>query len=612
MRISTSTIYDSSVANMQQQTAKLMQIQEQIGASRRIMTPADDPSASARVLEISQSQGINQQYDANIGAAKDSLGLEESVIASITDLLQNAKDATNAAGNGSYSQADRITLAGQLRSQYQELIGLANSTDTSGQFMFAGYRSASSPFSQASPGVVTYNGDQGQRLLQVGPTRQIEVSDSGGGLFVNIPDGNGSFVTRTGNTISHSTAGAVPTVGDIAANTFAINGVNVGAVAGPALRSVAAQGALVAAAINLVSGLSGVSATALATGAVTLTAAGGRPIAITGTLTDTGLSAGVTPASTNAGTGLIDNGNVLDAMKWNSVANAPFSIKFAGAATVVAAPTNVGDASGTVGIVDQKQWNAGSKNYSIEFTSATDYDIVDNATGSHVVIGTNNYTTGAPIKFQGFEAVINDGLVPLQAGDTFAINPGAASALTYDIVDSGGTSLLTGGVAGSPPYARSFSPGASIGLKSQGAEPAFDYGVETKISGTPAAGDTFSITPSTTQDVFKTMSDLASLLESGAGATARTNELGRLQRDLDNALNNFISARASVGSRLKELDGLKNGNDSLALQYSQSLSRLQDLDYAKAASEFTQQQVTLQASQQTFVKVAGLSLFNYL
>ena len=96
------------------------------------------------------------------------------------------------------------------------------------------------------------------------------------------------------------------------------------------------------------------------------------------------------------------------------------------------------------------------------------------------------------------------------------------------------------------------------------------------------------------------------------GTTARTNELSRMQLNLTNALNNIIAARSSVGTRMKELDGLKNGNDSLALQYSQSLSRLQDLDYAKAASEFTQQQVTLQAAQQTFVKVAGLSLFNYL
>lgn len=516
MRISSNTIYDTGVANLQQQSARLMQIQEQIGASRRILTPSDDPSGAARVLEISQSQGISQQFDANIGAASDSLALEESVLASISDVLQSAKDATNAAGNGGYNQSDRLTLASALRGQYQELLGLANSTDTSGQYMFAGYRSATSPFSQTSPGVVAYNGDQGQRLLQVGPTRQIEVSDSGGGLFVNVPDGNGSFVTKAG---------------------------------------------------------------------------------------------------TNTGTGLIDNGNVLDVTKWDSLVNKNFSIKFAGTATVAAATTNtVGGASGKAGIVNQTQWNAGSKNYSIKFTAtppAATYDIIDNATGNALVTGAA-YTSGATINFKGMDVVITDGAVALNVGDRFTINPGAASSLTYDIQDSTGKSLLDGRTGGSPPYVRSYSPGTSISLKSEGAEPAFDYGVETKISGAPAAGDTFSIAPSTTKDVFKTLSDLAALLESGSGATARTNELSRMQLDLTNALNNIIAARSSVGTRMKELDGLKNGNDSLALQYSQSLSRLQDLDYAKAASDFTQQQVTLQAAQQTFVKVAGLSLFNYL
>ena len=137
MRISTSTMYEAGVANMQQQSSRLMQLQQQIGASRRMLTPADDPSGSARVLEVTQSQGISQQYDSNIGTAKDSLSLEETVLASISNLLQRAKDVANSAGNGAYNQSDRISLAGQLRSQYQELMGLANSTDSSGQYLFA-------------------------------------------------------------------------------------------------------------------------------------------------------------------------------------------------------------------------------------------------------------------------------------------------------------------------------------------------------------------------------------------------------------------------------------------------------------------------------------------
>jgi flagellar hook-associated protein 3 FlgL len=421
MRISTGTIYEQGVASLQQQTSRLVQIQQQIGASRRILTPADDPSGSARALEVLQSQSVSQQYSANIGAASDSLSLQESTLASIGDLLQSAKDATNAAGNGGYSASDLKTLASQLRGQYQELVGLANAKDSGGQFMFSGYQSATAPFGQLAPGMVKYNGDQGQRLMQVGPTRQIEVSDSGDRLFLSIPDGNGNFVTRAANT--------------------------------------------------------------------------------------------------NSGTALVDAGNTLDTVKWNNIANSRnFTIKFA--------------------------VNAG----------VTTYDIVDNASGN---------------------------------------------------------SLLTGAAPGAAPYPRTYTSGSAINL-SQAGPPAFDFGAQLSISGAPANGDSFTVKGSTSQDVFKTINDLATLLESTTSSTARTNELSRLQLDLDNALNNVISVRSSVGTRMKELDDLKNGNDSLSLQYSQTLSQLQDLDYAKAASDFAQQQVTLQAAQQTFVKVSGLSLFNYL
>ena len=62
-------------------------------------------------------------------------------------------------------------------------MGLANSKDGSGQYMFSGYQ-AVVPFT-GPPGAVAYNGDEGQRLIQVSPTRQIDSSDAGAGVFQN-------------------------------------------------------------------------------------------------------------------------------------------------------------------------------------------------------------------------------------------------------------------------------------------------------------------------------------------------------------------------------------------------------------------------------------------
>ena len=106
---------------------------------------------------------------------------------------------------------------------------------------------------------------------------------------INSASGHGVTATASATTVS----GAIPTAaGGIAANTFQINGVNVGAVVAGADQ--AGQGANVAAAINLVSAASGVSATAAADGVITLKASDGRNIAITGTITNTGLTAAVT------------------------------------------------------------------------------------------------------------------------------------------------------------------------------------------------------------------------------------------------------------------------------------------------------------------------------
>ncbi len=81
---------------------------------------------------------------------------------------------------------------------------------------------------------------------------------------------------------------------------------------------------------------------------------------------------------------------------------------------------------------------------------------------------------------------------------------------------------------------------------------------------------------------------------------------------IDSALESVLDTRASVGARLNTIDNQKNANDSFSLLLQENRSSLEDLDYAEAISRFEQQLLALQASQQSFVKVQGLSLFNYL
>ena len=196
----------------------------------------------------------------------------------------------------------------------------------------------------------------------------------------------------------------------------------------------------------------------------------------------------------------------------------------------------------------------------------------------------------------------------------------AAGVTTYDLVDTvSNKSLLTGlAVPPATPVAnqRAFQAGQPILLKSQGAEPAFDLGASVTISGAPATNDSFSVAPSTSQSVFVTLANLVGALEAAPGTPAADakyiNEIGFAVSNLDQASNNILNVRARIGSRMNEIDSLASLNDSLNLQYQQTLSNLQDLDYAKAITDLTRNQTGLQAAQQSFAKISQLSLFNYL
>ena len=145
---------------------------------------------------------------------------------------------------------------------------------------------------------------------------------------------------------------------------------------------------------------------------------------------------------------------------------------------------------------------------------------------------------------------------------------------------------------------------------------ATDFGAQVVISGSPADDDAFTIKPSINKSVFQTMQEIVDLLRSPlASSTARTAFSGDLAAhltNLDQALGNVSRVQSSVGARLQELEALSNNASAVDIQYQQMLSDLQDLDYAQAISDFTRQQVALEAAQKSFVAISGLSLFKYI
>ncbi|HUW26432.1 MAG TPA: flagellar hook-associated protein FlgL [Gallionella sp.] len=493
MRISSNTLFESNVAAMSQQQARLLHTQQQVSTGRRILTASDDPVAAARALDVSQSDAMNTQYAGNRNMARHTLSLAENTLQNVTLLIQDVQTATIYAGNGTLNNSDRQTIATDLSSRLQELISLANSTDGIGNYLFAGYQSRTQPFMDTSAGV-SYFGDDGQRLAQVGATQQMSTSDSGADIFMRIKNGNGTFVTQ-------------------------------------------------AAAVNTGGGVIGTGSLA-------------NPAALTG-----------------------DN----------------YSILFAGP-SAAAVTGNTGDGTISTPTVATQAAVTGN-DYSVVFTAANTYDVTNTTTGATLSTG-NTYISGQAISFDGLQLNIQDGTTAFIAGDSFTVSsPGYT--VTNDTTSA--VVLPAPPATGRLPY----TSGQAI---------SFD-GMRMDIQGIPNAGDQFTVSPSVNESLFTTISNLITALntpQGSDGSAQLTVSLNRGLNNLGNALDNILTTRSSLGLRLNEVDALQSAGEDLSLQFRQTLSDLQDVDYNKALSDLTMQQMYLEAAQKSFAQISTLSLFNYI
>jgi flagellar hook-associated protein 3 FlgL len=141
-------------------------------------------------------------------------------------------------------------------------------------------------------------------------------------------------------------------------------------------------------------------------------------------------------------------------------------------------------------------------------------------------------------------------------------------------------------------------------------------GVSVTVTGTPAANDSFTITPAQRVDMFAMVEDLAVSLQLSTGSASDAaifqSRIGASIANLDNALERIVSVRAEVGSRLAAIDHATETRESEAIDLQSLLSDLRDLDYAQAISKLNQQYAGLQAAQAAYTRIAQLSLFDHL
>ncbi|CAB3738291.1 hypothetical protein LMG24238_06412 [Paraburkholderia sediminicola] len=184
--------------------------------------------------------------------------------------------------------------------------------------------------------------------------------------------------------------------------------------------------------------------------------------------------------------------------------------------------------------------------------------------------------------------------------DTYKIN--FTSATTYTVTQTPPSGAPT--TSGPQP----FTAGSAITLGGQ----------TVNITGAPNAGDSFSVTPATqgSTDVFANLSQLITTLQTpvsgGASTASYQSALTTSMTQLENTMNNVVTAQAAVGGREQEVQALQTVTQTNTLQTSSNLADLTQTDMAKTIGQYTMTQNALQAAQQAFVKIQSVSLFQYL
>jgi flagellar hook-associated protein 3 FlgL len=189
MRISTSWATQSNINGIVEQQSKLNKLQVKLAVNKKIVTAADDPAGAARSIDLNQTLKQTDQYQNNIIVARQRLSLSDGVVQNVVDVLQKINDLGIQGLNDSNSPSDRVAIAVEMESLNTHLLGLANTRNANGEYMFSGFKTDTPAFSQsATPGGYDYNGDLNQRNIQISTDRHVTDGDLGVAVF-GAPNG---------------------------------------------------------------------------------------------------------------------------------------------------------------------------------------------------------------------------------------------------------------------------------------------------------------------------------------------------------------------------------------------------------------------------------------
>ncbi len=654
---------------MNAQQVKMSKTQMQLSSGLNILTPSDDPAAAVRTLSLQETIDKTAQYQDNIGMVRSRLSIEEGGLDTAENIMFRAKELTVQALNDTLTLQDRVAIKSEIDQLLQEMVGVANTKNANGEYIFSGDLSTTPAVAwDAEVGSYVYQGGINQRVLDIAPERRVADGDLGSNVFSNIDS-----VSQEANTTVNGTEFNQRSVFDtlqslsnalsqnyevpeavLTGDRFVRFGMDYGT---PAALPVTAS---MPTTFDLTSDI-GRTITSTATLNFPLNYNGTNAVfdlVADGTNTQT-----ITLAQDYATKEILiadiqgqiaASGTINGLVEIDPTAN---PLEFKSVSTAASPTLEINNQTSGTFLADTG-FTSGQIAQPIVVTLNADYADLD------AVVSAINATVNGTVKLSdiGVEARSNGNNIEFISTTTgkdssvsihdkspvvgsFLTDFGFADGEAGKGVDLGGSIEGTITIDDPPP-----AP-LPVALAYNGTDTRFelndeqgnkleivlnaDYGshslliaaIQAQITGSPIDGK-IEIDATANPMQFRSVSSGSSasvqikqvkgdfLKNSGftSGDTGRvySTTANDALADIDTALDNFLKVRTTVGARMRALDDQESQNEKFVLDMRSTLSDVRDLDFSEAISRFNIEQTALQAAQQAYSRVQNLSLFNFL
>jgi flagellar hook-associated protein 3 FlgL len=192
MRVTQSLEQTQFLAAINSLESGINQTSNEMSSGLSFTTASQNPTAAGSVNNYQQALAQSQQYATNATSAQTNLNTEDSALSQVQTQLQSLRDLALEANSGILTNSNLSAIATQAVQIQNSLVALANTTNGNGEYIFGGYDAQTQPFTLSATGA-TYNGDQGQRQVQIAAGQTVADGDNGDTVFNQIKTGNGTF-----------------------------------------------------------------------------------------------------------------------------------------------------------------------------------------------------------------------------------------------------------------------------------------------------------------------------------------------------------------------------------------------------------------------------------